>query len=224
MNATCAECGSVFRVDPAKIPTGGVRARCSVCGGVFAIASAPARVGAAAVNAPAANVGGKGGAAATPMRHATPAPAASMPSATPAAPAPEVAPTVAPSAAAADAPAASGASPTPAAPLPVVVQAPPSASPAPPPPPPGMPAPRPPEPPRRPVNPYLSADPGARARRLARALVSDLIAYYPAKREEGLRDGTLKQLFREEIKKSWEEYVEQGAPRWPSRPRTSRMR
>jgi hypothetical protein len=62
---------------------------------------------------------------------------------------------------------------------------------------------------RRPINPYLASDPGARARRLARALVSDLIAYHPGKREEGLRDGTLKQLFREEIKKSWEEYVEQ---------------
>ncbi len=36
-----------------------------------------------------------------------------------------------------------------------------------------------------------------------------MIAYLPAKREEGLRDGTLKQLFREEIKKSYEEYVDQ---------------
>jgi hypothetical protein len=63
--------------------------------------------------------------------------------------------------------------------------------------------------PRRPVNPYLSNDPGQKARRLARALVSDLIAYHPQKREEGLRAGTLKQLFREEIRKSWEEYVEQ---------------
>ncbi|MBM4193221.1 MAG: hypothetical protein FJ202_02425 [Gemmatimonadetes bacterium] len=48
-----------------------------------------------------------------------------------------------------------------------------------------------------------------KAKRLARALVSDMIAYLPAKREEGLRDGTLKALFREEIKKSYEEYVEQ---------------
>lgn len=36
-----------------------------------------------------------------------------------------------------------------------------------------------------------------------------MIAYHPAKRDEGLRDGTLKQLFREEIKKSYEEYSEQ---------------
>lgn len=39
--------------------------------------------------------------------------------------------------------------------------------------------------------------------------MSDIVTYFPQKREEGLRDGTLKQLFREEIKKSYEEYVEQ---------------
>ena len=63
--------------------------------------------------------------------------------------------------------------------------------------------------PRRAINPFLNADPGQRARRLARALVSDLVAYHPQRREEGLREGTLRQLFREEIKKSYEEYVEQ---------------
>jgi hypothetical protein len=60
-----------------------------------------------------------------------------------------------------------------------------------------------------PINPFLRADPDQRARRLARALVSDLVAYHPQKRDEGLRDGTLRQLFREEIKKSYEEYIEQ---------------
>jgi hypothetical protein len=39
--------------------------------------------------------------------------------------------------------------------------------------------------------------------------VSDLISYFPQKKEEGLRDGTLKQLFKEEIKKSYEEFVGQ---------------
>jgi hypothetical protein len=63
--------------------------------------------------------------------------------------------------------------------------------------------------PRRPINPFLKADPEQRARRLARALVSDLVAYHPKKREEGLAEGTLRQLFREEIKKSYEEFVEQ---------------
>jgi hypothetical protein len=62
---------------------------------------------------------------------------------------------------------------------------------------------------RRPLNPFLSKDPNQRAKRLARALVSDIITYHPAKHAEGLRDGTLKQLFREEIKKSFEEYIAQ---------------
>jgi hypothetical protein len=62
---------------------------------------------------------------------------------------------------------------------------------------------------RPPINPFLANDPNAKAKRLARALVSDIVVYFPQKREEGMRDGTLKQLFREEIKKSYEEYVEQ---------------
>jgi hypothetical protein len=61
----------------------------------------------------------------------------------------------------------------------------------------------------RPVNPFLSQDPASKARRLARALISDMVVYHPAKRQEGLRAGTLKQLFEEEIRKSWEEYSEQ---------------
>ena len=36
-----------------------------------------------------------------------------------------------------------------------------------------------------------------------------MVAYNPGKREDGHRNGTLKQLFRDEIKKSYEEYVEQ---------------
>ena len=62
---------------------------------------------------------------------------------------------------------------------------------------------------RPPINPFLANDPNAKAKRLARALVSDICAYFPQKRDEGIRDGTLKQLFREEIKKSYEEYVDQ---------------
>ncbi len=61
----------------------------------------------------------------------------------------------------------------------------------------------------RPVNPFLSQDPALKARRLARALISDMVVYHPAKRQEGLREGTLKALFDEEIKKSWEEYTDQ---------------
>jgi hypothetical protein len=72
-----------------------------------------------------------------------------------------------------------------------------------------VPAPSPPATPSRSINPFLSNDPNVKAKRLARALVSDIVAYFPQKREEGLRSGTLKQLFREEIKKSYEEYVDQ---------------
>jgi hypothetical protein len=63
--------------------------------------------------------------------------------------------------------------------------------------------------PRRPINPFLANDPNAKARRLARALISDMITYFPEKREEALRAGTVKQVFEEEITKSYEEYVAQ---------------
>jgi hypothetical protein len=59
----------------------------------------------------------------------------------------------------------------------------------------------------RAINPFLANDPNAKARRLARALVSDLVSYFPQKKAEGLREGTLKSLFSEEIKKSYEEFV-----------------
>jgi hypothetical protein len=63
--------------------------------------------------------------------------------------------------------------------------------------------------PRTPINPFLANDPNAKARRLSRALISDLVTYFPQRRDEGLRNGTLKDLFRDEIKKSFEEYIDQ---------------
>lgn len=78
-------------------------------------------------------------------------------------------------------------------------------------PPPAPPAP--PEPrktgPLRPVNPFLVQDPKQKARRLARALISDMLVYHPEKRQQGIRDGTLPQLFKDEIDKSRLEYIEQ---------------
>ncbi len=62
---------------------------------------------------------------------------------------------------------------------------------------------------RGPINPFLANDPNLKAKRLARALVSDIVAYHPQLREQGLREGTLRQLFKDEIKKSYEEYLEQ---------------
>jgi predicted Zn finger-like uncharacterized protein len=52
-------------------------------------------------------------------------------------------------------------------------------------------------------------DPQTRARRLARALVSDIKAYNRDRWEQSLAAGTLRRDFRDEILKSWEEYVEQ---------------
>jgi hypothetical protein len=104
----------------------------------------------------------------------------------------------------APAPPAASPTPTPAASAPPTSPSPASATPAA-----GAPAVSGGTPARPPINPFLANDPNAKAKRLARALVSDIVAYFPQKREEGLRDGTLKQLFREEIKKSYEEYVEQ---------------
>jgi hypothetical protein len=64
-------------------------------------------------------------------------------------------------------------------------------------------------PPGRVLNPFLVQDPQVKARRLARALISDMISYHPAKRAQGLKEGTLKQHFEEEIKKSYDEYAMQ---------------
>lgn len=50
-------------------------------------------------------------------------------------------------------------------------------------------------------------DPHLRARHLARALVSDIIAYYPERLERSRAAGTLRDEFREEILKSWEEFA-----------------
>lgn len=233
MTVSCPDCRSVFRVDPAKVPATGVRARCSVCGGVIAIAGGtlpisvtPASTSAVAASrsmptpqrpyTPAGGVPAAAGmmtppapsrAPATPLRRPTPAAVAGTSNApgigapTPAAPVAALeSTTVAASAtmlgngatAVSAAPAASAASPVKSAPAGSATVA--TVA---------MPT------PRRSINPFLNADPGQRARRLARALVSDLVAYHPQKREEGLRDGSLRQLFREDIKKSYEEYVEQ---------------
>jgi predicted Zn finger-like uncharacterized protein len=62
----------------------------------------------------------------------------------------------------------------------------------------------------RPSSPAFGPqDPDTRARRLARALVSDITVYNPAKWEQSLQSGTLRSDFRDEILKSWGEYVEQ---------------
>ena len=274
MNVSCPECATNYRVDPEKVPPGGVRARCSSCDGVIAVGMnavppsvahqspseassdvfgfrrTPPGTGAASVSAPlrrksaasrdparpfvppplsevkppavslgSASVEVPAQAPPTPLR-ATPV---SVPAYTPPAKnsssfeaVPEPVATSAPAAPsaseesaqtpspAASVPAASASSDSP---FPVTSHStsatpggkrratPSLTTPAP-----GT---------RRPINPFLSRDPGMRARRLARALVSDMVAYYPAKHAEGLEKGTLKDLFQEEIRKSYDEYVAQ---------------
>jgi hypothetical protein len=56
---------------------------------------------------------------------------------------------------------------------------------------------------------FGAPDPDAKARRLARALISDIATYHPERRERSLQAGKLRTEFQEEIKKSWEEYMSQ---------------
>lgn len=126
MNIACPSCATVFRVNPARIPAAGVRARCSRCQSAFQLTPH----GAVAIPQPAGQV--------------APAPAAP--------PAPRGAPA-------------------------------------------GF--------------PFAAPDPATRARTIARALVSDIVAYHGPRREQSLQTGTLRSDFRDEIMRSWEEYVEQ---------------
>jgi predicted Zn finger-like uncharacterized protein len=273
MNVSCPDCRSIFRVDPAKVPPSGVRARCSVCSGVISIPAptgqatpASGSLGATPPPAqPASQHRPPSGQApagwesppfsAQAQRRPTappaqrPIPPAAPPPAQRAAPPPSPSPVRTTEAPAIARPGqqplergpvtATATPPSPSSGLPAFTPPPAvppfspsvpaqSSGPSVPPFVPSGPPPRPTPPPslppltppgslpavgdagaRRPLNPFLSKDPNQRAKRLARALVSDIITYHPAKHAEGLRDGTLKQLFREEIKKSFEEYIAQ---------------
>jgi predicted Zn finger-like uncharacterized protein len=278
MNVSCPDCRSIFRVDPAKVPPSGVRARCSVCSGVILIPAPTGQTTPTGGNLRATTPTGQSGAFPNPPSAAQTgawgSPQSQRTSAAQAAPVPArqvPAPTPPPRPAEAPMPVRPRSEPMERGPVTATVTPPSPASglpeftPPPPPPPPlppavppftprppasslnpptGGPSPRPSSGPsappyvppatssrvappsrpiatpnastpigdsgaRRPLNPFLSKDPNQRAKRLARALVSDIITYHPAKHAEGLRDGTLKQLFREEIKKSFEEYIAQ---------------
>jgi predicted Zn finger-like uncharacterized protein len=274
VNVTCPECRSMFRVDPAKVPSAGVRARCSVCGGVITIgagtsideefdssptltanpaasatpiasrapvaSSTPVAVEPHAVEArerptsretPSISKPTFGEPSPAPTRRQTPPvsqPAGirpppfaraplTPPASVPGIPRPATGPSVLP-------PIPPARSPLPNRPsgLGPLATARPNAQAATPPIGPSASAPREAAPPaapnsanrpaapaRTPINPFLANDPNAKARRLSRALVSDLVTYFPQRRDEGLRDGTLRELFSDEIKKSYEEYVDQ---------------
>jgi len=202
MNVQCTHCSTVFRVDPRKVPAGGVRVRCSICRGVFEVAadgaqpesaSAPAASAPAAAPAPAPQPTAQPAAAPdpTPAPQPAPSPAPSGPAFQPvtAAPPPTPTPAPAPQPTPAPKPSAAPASPPAAAPRPAPAPAPAAGGAA--------------------RSPFGAANPNAKARRLARALVSDIVTYHPERRDKSLADGTIKREFMDEIKKSWEEYVGQ---------------
>lgn len=70
----------------------------------------------------------------------------------------------------------------------------------------------------KPVKPVGSSGPERRqdtherARRIARALISDIVAYNPERKRRAVEAGTLKTEFRAEVIKSWHEYVQQVGP------------
>lgn len=208
MNVGCPQCSSIFRVDPAKVPPGGVRARCSICGGVIPVPEPTAELIAAGPQPPRAarNTGEYSRRTPTmgvPAQVTPPAgvsrsvtPAAGVQAATPSA---GVSRLLTPAAGIPR-------TPTPAQPRPAFQE---QAPPAPPAAPPMVPAPAGVPGPTASINPYLARDPDVRAKRLARALISDIVTYYPEKHADALRAGSLKQTFGEEIKKSYEEYVAQ---------------
>ena len=195
MNASCPQCKTIFRVDPDKVPTDGVRARCSVCGSVFEVGSEKSEPQLAAVAAP--TVPEQGIAEAPAVAQSPPEPAADivavevemdervieLPGDTEAAPTPTDIQSVE---VIEEEPESQEASE-------VVESAPAPAD----------------EAPAAPSFPFAPPDQDARARRLARALISDLAAYHPERQEKGLAEGRLKELFQNDLRKSWQEYADQ---------------
>jgi predicted Zn finger-like uncharacterized protein len=209
MNIRCPHCQTVFRVNPERIPPAGVRARCARCGDSFMVTPPKAEAGGpqaasqgAPPSAPPASAPHAQSPASAPFAQPKPAafaprPAEHRPYTTPAPPA-------APAQAERDT-----------KPRPAPASAPFAGAPAPTPPPQAAPAPA----ATALRSPFGQRDPSARAARIARALVSDIVAYHPERREESLQAGTLRTEFREEIMKSWEEYVAQvGQPLAKSTP------
>lgn len=201
MNVRCPECKSVFRVDPEKVPIQGVRARCARCRAIFSLsrsgvvtALSPLEPGASGAHvqaaSPADQPAAQTGISAPPpgvRSDVTPAAAVPTPDKAPEARTEGTPATVARPAVTAE----------PGEPRPV-----------------GPAAQRPVQAATRPASTvkrasFAKLDPNVRAQRLARALVSDIVAYNKDKREAALQAGTLRNEFREEIRKSWEEYVAQ---------------
>ena len=214
MFVQCSSCMTEFELDPKKVPAAGVRARCSVCSAVIDV-PAPRSATAPASSEPDSSSRPDTGAArgresrwdapntvAAESRRDVGSSGTESVAAGPRFDRPDTPPADVPSS---DAPVAASWNEPSASPAPHSGEgwSAPAGAPA------AAPAAEPESGQRRPINPFLTRDPALRAKRLARALVSDIVAYHPARHAEGLRDGTLKTLFRDEIKKSYEEYVDQ---------------
>lgn len=222
MNIRCPHCQTVFRVNPDRIPASGVRAKCARCGDTFLVTPPPA--GAPRPAAPARAPASREATSATAPPPAAPPPATPPPPsrtaeataaaatpAEPAAPAPAdavSAEVVHPRGAVPLESGATGGAHTADARQPGRGAMAPSSA--------GSgavatgaaPASAPPAEPMRAAS-FGAKDPRAKAERLARALVSDIVAYHPERREQSLTNGSLRTEFRDEIMKSWEEYVAQ---------------
>lgn len=155
----------MFRVNPDRIPAGGVRARCARCRDTFLV-TRPAQAGAPP----------------SPPRTTRPG---SPPDANHTA-TPPAAPSAAPSGPPLTAEQATEPAPPPGA-AEDASRSVPSTGPA----------------------AFTARDPNEKAERLARALVSDIVAYHPERRARCYESGNLRTEFRDEIMKSWEEYVAQ---------------
>jgi len=184
MNVRCPNCQTVFRVDPAKVPEAGIRARCTECDAVFGVYRETAPPAPTPTPEPVPEP-----VAARPAPAPVSQPVAPLPRPVFTAPPPLAPPVARPSVSPGRGAAPHGAPVRPAVGAKTEGRAAPRGGAA--------------------FNPFLSQDPKQKARRLARALVSDLVVYHPEKRQQGLREGRLKELFDAEIKKSWEEYQDQ---------------
>ena len=197
ITVTCPSCSSAFPVDPAKIPEGGVNARCTQCGEVFRIEKPADPAPEPVMDLPEVAHMEEAPVA---VEEALPAPATEVPAVAESAddwvveyeeaevftpPAPE--PTPEPAAtsdpfeevAPFEEPAAAEEEPAPAADAGVSGFT------------------------------FGKRDPSDKARRLARVLVSDMIMYNAERHQSALASGTLVQDFEEEIDKSWKEFIDQ---------------
>jgi predicted Zn finger-like uncharacterized protein len=187
VNISCPACDTVYRIDPANVSRPAVRTRCARCAAPFVVivdpeANRPGVTVAARPASDATSPPAQRSSAAADQLEPAQRPEPSRQPAQPAQPAPHDTPASGHARGArstADAQSPPGAGTRPAA----------GQAPA--------------------VPVFGPQDPETRARRLARALISDIKVYNRDRWGQSRSAGTLRKDFRDEILKSWEEYVEQ---------------